>query len=316
MKAACRSRLSLAAVMLLAALSCRAGEETPPEPAAMVAGLPHAGWSSLKYEASGMAGSVSTVLELTESSAEEMQAMRDSALENPPDQTLASHIMLLDISARAASLLKDSVTQGKIWFDPGNGAVLQRDRLHPGRNGTHKIYRFGNRGALRIRREPRNRDEAARPPEDWTRTKRSFYPYDMAGTRCDAVSDPTLLLYLVSAREISTGNEAVYQCLFFDDALYRVWLRPMGSELLAVDYFLQSGTTVQRITGLREVLRVSLRVEPLGKGADSENFELMELRGAIAIYLDTATRLPVQISGERSVFGKLDIGLVEAVLRN
>jgi hypothetical protein len=51
-------------------------------------------------------------------------------------------------------------------------------------------------------------------------------------------------------------------------------------------------------------------VEPVTPGAERSDFEFLELRGDIVIYLDVASRIPVLLSGERSGFGRLDIPLV------
>jgi hypothetical protein len=72
---------------------------------------------------------------------------------------------------------------------------------------------------------------------------------------------------------------------------------------------------VHEVSGNRRTVKLSLRIEPITAGADPAAFELLELRGAIAIYLDTASRLPVLITGERAGVGELGVGLVEAVLR-
>ena len=317
MKHTCRSHFHSIAFMLLASLSCQAGGESlPASKAPAASGLPDAGWVSLRYSAKGMTGSVSTSLILAEPLWEDMLAPPYTALDNTAFQTKADHLMLLIFRASAESLFGGYSTEGKIWFDGGSGAVLQRDKLRPGRKGSRKIYRFGTEGASRIRLKPMNRVEAEQPSEDWSRIKESFYPYDIAGSGCDNVSEPALLLYLLPSMDLGEGKKPVYRCLFFDDALYRVWLEPDGSEMHHVDYSVKSGGVTRQVSGEQETLKVSLRVEPITEGADSADFELLELRGDIAIHLDAVTRLPVILTGERSGLGRLTVGLVETVLRD
>jgi hypothetical protein len=188
--------------------------------------------------------------------------------------------------------------------------VLQRDKLRPGKNPYRKIYRFADDGAFRIRLEPANHAEAEQSSEHWTKIKESFYAYDGASSGCAAVSEPTLLLYRVPVLDLETGGKAVSECVFLDDSLYRVRLEPQGRELREVDYSLSAGGAERRVTGNRDVVKVALRVEPLTRGADRADFELLELRGDIAIYLDAVSRVPVALSGERSGFGRIDIPLV------
>jgi hypothetical protein len=185
--------------------------------------------------------------------------------------------------------------------------------LKPGPGGSRKIYRFARDGAFRIRLEPDGRNEGSQPSENWTKTKQNFYPYDLPAAGCDQVTTPELLLYRASSRDPVTGDKPL--CAFVDDALYRVWLESRGEVLRPVDYVVNTGGTMHKYGGSRKLLRLALRVEPITPGADPAAFELLELRGTIAIYIDDGTRLPVLITGERAGAGELDIGLVEAGLR-
>jgi hypothetical protein len=306
------SRFYLAAATLLLFQSVTAGEEPPALPAELPTAHPGATWNRLHYSAEGGIGSISTILELTSTSLQDMQSPPYTALANTAFQIIASPLLRIDIQARATSLFGDSGTQGTLWFDPATGAVLQRDKLRPGRKGSRKIYRFGSDGALRLRLEPRDRAEAEQPSDEWSRVKESFFAYDLVDSGCEFVSDPILLLYLVSLPEYIDANRGVQTCLFFDDALYRVRLEPQGSEWLDVNYAVNSAAGRRRVQGRRESLKLLLWVEPLTAGADRADFELLELRGTIAIHLDTESRLPLQVSGERSGLGRLRIALVEA----
>lgn len=303
-------------MLFLASLSCLAGEEPVTTATIQATEWPVAVWTSLKYEASGAAGNVSTSLDLSASSAGEMQSHSHTALETLPIQNPPSRIMQLVIHGRAQSLFGNSGTRGRIWFDPDSGAVLQNDRLRQGKKPSHKLYRFGLDGAFRIRLDPENRAEAQRPSSDWTTLKESFYPYDPAAAGCEMVSHPALLLYLAANRDFQDNRRVVEICVFRDGGLYRVRLDPAGNETLVVDYALHRGGTTMAIGGLRDTLKLTLGVEPVSPGADPGDFELLELRGAIAIHLDTITGVPVRITGERSMLGRIGIGLVEAVVRD
>jgi hypothetical protein len=190
---------------------------------------------------------------------------------------------------------------------------LQRDRLKPGVDGSLKIYRFAPGGAFRIRLEPDGREEGRQGPRHWTRVKRNFYAYDLAAAGCRVVTTPELLLYFASAPD--AVNDDTPRCVFVDDALYRVWLVPGGAAPRSVDYVLKTGAGTRHPNGARPTLKFTLRVEPATTEGDPARFELLELRGAIVIYLDAATRLPVLITGERAGAGELDVRLVEAAVR-
>ena len=304
-----RSRRCLAVLGLLFSLSCQASDPVA-EPAGQALRAPETAWVSLDYEAKAMAGRVSTSLVLADASLGELSAPPYQVLADAPAPIPAERIRVLRVEGRAKALLGGYTSEGSIWFDARTGAVLQRDKLRPGRNPYRKIYRFGGDGAFRVRLEPDNQAEAEQSPEHWTKIRENFYSYDGAGSDCAVVSEPTLLLYRVPLLDLETGGKAVSECVFLDDSLYRVRLEPQGRELREVDYRVSDGGAERRVTGNREVVKVALRVEPLTRAADSADFELLELRGDIAIYLDADSRVPVALSGERSGFGRMDIPLV------
>jgi hypothetical protein len=307
------SRFPLCAFLLCLPLFCQAGGEPLPVAAVTDVGPAGVNWTRLRYAASRFGVSLSTTLELDRSSREEMQAPPYSSIQNEPFQIAPDVVMRLDIHAHAETMLDSYNTEGRVWFAPGSLAVLQRDRLKPGPGGSRKIYRFAGDGAFRIRLEPNGRNEGRQSPENWKKIKRNFYPYDLAAAGCDRVTTPELLLYRASSRDPVNGG--IPLCAFVDDALYRVWLESRGEMSRPVDYIVKTGATMHKSGGNRKTLKLSLRVEPITPGADPSAFELLELRGAIAIYIDTDTRLPVLITGERAGAGELDVGLVEAGLR-
>jgi hypothetical protein len=305
-------QLRLFTFLLCLPLFCQAGGEPLPATAVTDVGPQEVNWTSLRYAASRFGVNLSTTLELDHSSREEMQSPPYSALQNEPFQIAPDVVMRLDIHAHAESMLDSYNTEGHAWFAPGGLAVLQRDRLKPGPGGSRKIYRFAGDGAFRIRLEPNGRNEGRQPPANWTKIKKNFYPYDLLAAGCDRVTTPELLLYRASSRDPVNGGKPL--CAFVDDALYQVWLESRGAVSRPVDYAVKTSGKAHGVNGNRKLLKLSLRVEPVTPGTDPAAFELLELRGAIAIYIDADTRLPVLITGERAGAGELDVGLVEAVL--
>jgi hypothetical protein len=270
-------------------------------------------WTRLRFEADRFGVRVTTRLDLARSSLHEMQAPPYAALGNEEFQSVVFKVMRLDVHARAESVFRNYATQGRVWFVPQSLAVLQRDRLKPGPDGARKMYRYAVDGAFRIRVEPSDSGEGKLPPGGWTKVKRKFYPYDLLAAGCDRVTSPELLLYRASSRDPENGGKP--SCVFVDDALYRVWLVAGGEVPRPVDYVLKAGGGARQVSGKRKVLKLSLRVEQITRGADAGAFELLELRGAIVIYVDPAHRLPVLITGERGGVGELSTRLVEADLR-
>lgn len=224
-----------------------------------------------------------------------------------PENTItpftAHQVRLLTVSGQGQA----PHTVLRIWFDGETGTVLQRDRLKSGPDGSRKIHRYGPDGATRVRLKPAGRAQAQATPATWTQRKDKAYPYDLAAAGCSYVTVPALLLYAVSSAQ--TGNTGSFLCVFQDDTLYRVWLEPQGSAPVAVDYTIRSGTGERRVTGEQMLEKIGLRIEPVSGRQDATGFELLELRGEIALHIDPDTRLPVGISGSRSLYRDINIRL-------
>jgi hypothetical protein len=293
---------------------CQAGGEPSHAPAARSADAPQIPWSALQYGAEGAGGSVSIQLRLDHSSLADLgTAPQAGAQGSTPEYVSAAQLMHLSASAEAKSFLGGSRSQLGVWFDADSGAVLKRAKLRPGSKGNQKVYRFAVDGAHRIRREPANREEAQLAPEQWTRIKRSFYPYDAKGAGCQAVSEPTLLLYLIARQGRAAADTPESVCVFLDDSLYRVRFETRPAEPLDISYKLStSGADRKTVSGKQAVVQVTLQVEPLSDAADRADFELLELRGDIAILVSSESGLPLQLSGTRSGAGEIKLRLEEA----
>lgn len=293
----------LSLLLLLSAPACLAGEEPADELAAAASGIAGPGWTRLVYTGDALPGKPATALELTESS---MDALAISGA-RIPDNTItpftARNVRLLSVAAQGEA----SHTGLRIWFDGDNGTVLQRDRLKTGPEGSRKIHRYGSDGTARVRLEPANETQAQATPATWTQRKDKVYRYDLDAAGCRRVTVPTLLLYAAATREAATMDS--YLCVFQDDSLYRVWLRPQGTERIPVDYTVSSSEGKRRVTGDQLAEKIGLHIEPATGAADTTGFELLELRGEIAIYVDPVTRLPVGISGSRALYRNIHIRL-------
>jgi hypothetical protein len=298
----------LSLLLLLAAPLCLAGEEPTDELAAAASGIAGPGWTRLVYTGDALPGKPSTSLELTESS---MGALAISGA-RVSDKTItpftARNVRLLTVAAQGQA----SHTGLRVWFDGDTGTVLQRDRLKSGPEGSRKIYRYGPDGAVRVRLEPANDTQAQATPATWTQRKDKLYRYNLDAAGCRRVTVPALLLVAVATREPATMDP--YLCVFQDDTLYRVWLRPQGTERIPVDYTVSSSEGKRRVSGDQVVEKIGLHIEPATTEADTTGFELLELRGEIAIYIDSVTRLPVGISGSRSLYRNIHIRLSAATV--
>ncbi len=300
-----------ACILLCLPLPLAAGEEPPPEPAdappAATATAP--GWDRLRFAADGLTGSVSTTLTLSPASMTELDAPPYAELQDTPDAFRSRQLLRLKVDGEIRTLFASSATQASVWFDAGSGQALLRERTRPGSRGSSKLHRFGARGASRLRLEPEDSRQAALAVTQWTRRQRKFHRYDMQRNGCGSITVPALLLYSLSRQPATSSH-----CVFHDDALYRVRLEAQGSKLHTLSYTLDKPDGQRQVNQPRRLERFALRIEPLSRKAGIEDFELLELRGDLAIDLDPEFRLPVQVSGSRSGAGNITIQLRSASL--
>jgi|GEM_PF-1528338 len=300
-----RNRLAALALLCLP-LPLAAGEE-PTTAESRHPPPVEAAWQRLQFAGEDLVGSVVTTLKLSPATLADLDAPPYRELHDTPDAFGSDQPLRLEVNGEVRSLFSRSTALANAWFDAATSQVLLRERTRPGRKGTSKIHRFGTRGVARLRLEPADRREAGLPTTQWSRRDRKFYPYDLQDSGCSQITIPALLLYHVS----SQPQDSVY-CVFHDDALYRVRLESTGSKVLPVDYTLHSPGRLQHVTGPLPLERIALHVEPLGGQADAGDFELLELRGELAIQLDPQTRIPVQVSGSRAGLGDITLRLIDA----
>jgi len=299
-----RNRLAALALLCLSLLV--AGEEP------LAAGSQHppplaATWQRLQFAGEDLIGSVVTTLKLSPATLADLDVPPYRELLDTPDAFGSDQPLRLEANGEVRSLFSRSTTLANAWFDAATGQVLLRERTRPGRKGSSKIHRFGARGVARLRLEPADKRQAGLPTTHWSHRDLKFYPYDLQDSGCSQITIPALLLYHIS----SHPQDSVY-CVFHDDALYRVRLESRGSKMLPVDYTVHSRGRLQQVSGTRPLEEIALHVEPLGEQADAGDFELLELRGELAIQLDPQTRIPVEVSGSRAGLGDITLRLIDA----
>jgi hypothetical protein len=305
-------RTRLAALTLLCLpLPLIAGEEPPPDPAKAQAPAtgPSPRWHRLHFAADSLAGSVTTTLTLSPATMADLDARPYADLRDTSEAFTASHLLRLQVDGEVSTVITVSGTQARVWFDAVSGQVLLRERIRTGSKGSSKVHRFGARGASRLRLEPADSRQAQLPTAEWTKRARKFRHYDMAQAGCSSITVPALLLYSISNQPADARH-----CVFHDGALYRVRLESRGSDEHAVSYSLQTAGGQRQVSGPRQLERFALRIEPLDRKADVDDFELLELRGQLTIHMDPEYRIPVQLGGSRSGLGNITIQLTAASL--
>ena len=274
-------------------------------------------WSRLLFEASHGLNSARTEVRLAPIPAAGLESSLLAAGADGPRPPLPDAGALLMVATLSTStklpLFSDKTWKTRVWFLPGNASALQRTRLKIGKEPDKKIFRYFPEGVRRVRAEPEDSDEAERPPEAWTKIRSDFYAYGPARAGCRDVSDPSALFYVISAADMSAGDPPLALCVFNKKTLYHAELRAAGTESLRVGYMRRRGGIDERIDKEIDALKIVLSTRA-DESAERkpEPFEFFEMRGDIEVYIDAASRLPVQVRGTVKNVGEATLLLTEA----
>ncbi len=271
-------------------------------------------WSRLKYEASKLIGRVSAKVQLRPIAT---AALESSLITSPQGLALlppVDRIFLVNVKTLIKpAFLADQTSESRAWFGSRDGTVLQYIKRRQGDKTYQKTYRFTQEGAYRLRVKPSDKREARLPQKRWTNIKESFYKYQASRQDCPVISEATVLFYMISAAELSEGNKPMGFCAFSNKILYHLQIQAQGSKNLEVNYVQISPENKTRRKGMIKTLRVSVKAHPENPEKEQEAFKFLGLTGDFEIFLEKASRIPVQFNGRVPRLGKLKIKLVEVV---
>ena len=204
----------------------------------------------------------------------------------------------------------------RVLFDPKQASSLYRVRLRRGQDDIERAYWFSGEGVHRLRRMPKTKAEASLAPAKWTDVDTSYYPYDPTRRDCPQITDPVLIIYLVSAAPFNQEGDVLTMCVFGKQQLHMVQLAYQRLENLEVDYSLTSGEGKVHKKGKVDGLRITVESEPMiSDKKNAENFSLLGMHEDIAIYIDPRLRIPLQVSGKIPTVGLVTLKLSEVKMK-
>lgn len=268
-------------------------------------------WKRLIYRGKHFLGKVETVVSLTGLSAKEAQMALIPTPEDSPLQVSPAPGKVIEIQSAVNPLFGAPDFAGsQAWFCSGDAAALQRIRYRKGDDIWQNTYRFTEKGVYRLRKKPGQGEEKNLAPEHWTNIKESFYPYQGKRPGPQAVIEPTGLLYLASARAFREQDAPLSLYVFDRKQLHEVKVQVSGRLRLKVSYIEKTQKNDMRREGVTDTFKISLKPRALAPpDQPPEEFSFMGLRGDFEIYIDAATAIPVQISGQIPRMGKVHIRL-------
>jgi hypothetical protein len=274
-------------------------------------------WTQLLYKIESFSADVVTEVQLESLPAAEVEAALIPSSQGTPVEVIPPKAGRMTVNYDVDYILQSPVqTINQVWFNPMDASALGRLRLRQGNNDFKNVYRFTREGVFRHHLEPKNQQEASRQPEQWSDVKDSFYSYDLDQLGCRNATERLVLIYIASAGAFSDSMEPQSFCAFGRRQLFDVRLVPQGLQTLEVDYIERTAQGEVRRQKKVEALKIAIEPRPLPSDlGDVEDFSFLGFQEDIAIYVDSMSGLPLQISGKISVVGQMTIKLHEAWLR-
>ncbi len=271
------------------------------------------GWTSLTFNASKLLSKLTVQIKIQSPAplSDGLLTRMGAGLTGSAATFRRMKLMTADLRAQGRSFLNEEYSE-MIWFNAADGRAYRRIRRRMGGAPWVKIYSWTEQGVRRQKIQPAGRDERNQSPMKWTGTRESFYPYPRSTVPSRPVSDPTYLLYLLSALEPRNLNSAFEISVFGKEQLHRLTCRREKSSPLSVSFKTSSSAGTVGISKTIYPIIYSVTAESsASKGTEPETFSLLGLEKDIRIYLDPSTHLPIRVSGKNSLWGELVLDLSE-----
>ena len=274
-------------------------------------------WTHLSFHTKNFWVEVSTDIQMRSLRASDLDAVLLASPKGIPIKPKTSSAAEMTINTTIDPRFRSPVNiYNRIWFNPSDAAALGRIRLRRGEDDFKKIYRFTDQGVFRHRMEPKNKREALLKPEKWTDIKDVFYPYDPDRLGCAAISERSLLIYILSAATWLESNDPISLCVFGKRQLHLVKLRKEGTQPIQFNYIEKSQQVETRKEGTVRALKIAITAQPIDFGQEeAENFSFLGFHKDIAIYIEPTSGLLIQASGVIPTVGKADLKLHKVHLK-
>jgi hypothetical protein len=195
--------------------------------------------------------------------------------------------------------------------------TIARIRTRRGDDDFLKRYRFTDLGVFRIQKEPADKKEVQLSPDKWTDAGDSFYAHDLKQLGCSIASERSILLYVACAALFSKNQQPLSVCVFGKRQLHRVQMSAGDIQSLKVNYVEKKQDAEVAREGSVDAIKITFKTRALASDLSAvENFSFLGLRKNVAIFIDPASRLPVQISGKLPKLGTMHLKLSEVRLRD
>ena len=275
-------------------------------------------WKTLIYQAKSFFGTATAVVELNTDRQPDLpdQHKSHSTITGEDTSPDTDGFCLSATTTIKPHLAANRFYQTKVWFSPENGAAIRRLRLLKGKEYYLKDYIFSLSGVYRYRKKPADSAEETIRPEFWSDTEESFYSLPGSRAATTIVSEPSLILYYLSANSGKQDSQMTDICVFNKKQYHLVHLTRRKPIKIEVDYLEQRGNEQESLKKEKiEAVGYQLTSRPVEENdkAAAEKFSFMGLTGPITIFFNKEARIPVRISGAIPFIGQIHFNLRQVI---
>ncbi len=301
-----RTRAALAVIALVAA-----GAAAAPDRPACPDTPPPVPWRELRFSAKKLFLSATTTLGVrflpTAEAAAELRPIPQGDAVPPSRPTVAVLTSTTDLPfGRDEEVV--------LWLDPGTGRLAQFDKQVVGSKQYRKLRRYTSHGYVEWRTSPADDRERGLPPRDWTKSKKQVVTAAAALPPSTVLTDGYALLYLVSAARLDRPESHLRAAVLSDDQLVVLEFEADGLTRIPVDYEESWPDRSWRRKDTILVRAVRVTGHRAGDDAPDDDVDLgfLGMKGALTIYVEVGTGLPVELQGRASKIGDLRVTLERA----
>jgi hypothetical protein len=286
-----------------------------PEPGTAAAPAPPTGvvWSELRYAAHKLFLSATTTVRAASVPAAELAKI----LRQPPRGRAVPIPSAGAVGVSVASVLPfgrdEDVT---LWLDPASGAAIGGEKTSLGGSPYHKLMRYTDGGLYTWRSAPRDAAEAAGPPAGWSAHSNYLVEATAPPPPGVPVTDSYVLLYLVSAARLDDNGNSLRVVTLNRDRYVEISFTAGGLSYQRAS-FTESwpgGGTRRDGNVLVRAVRGTARIVGEASGRDDVDLGFLGMRGALTMFVEVGTGIPIAFSGRVDYAGTLNVRLTRARL--
>ncbi len=199
-------------------------------------------------------------------------------------------------------------------IDPAQARVRRIVDTETGAKCHRKAYTLTAHGLLLDMLEPASRAESRLAPESWTHETRTFTPYPRGLPEGAVITGPVGLLYAASAAPLTSPGDSLTVLVLVQTHVEQVTLQVEGIETVGLDFQERSGSAVREVHEQISALRLVARSRSVDPSSESA-FRIFGLGGDVELVWDPLRRLPVEITGNVKVLGRVHVRLASVTLR-